>query len=197
MNIELLSALALFAFVSSISPGPNNLILLSSGISFGARRCIALLLGINLGFMVMILTIGLGMGEVFKHFPILYECLKWISTAYLLYLAYKIASSASTITTEQTHTQPMTFIQATLFQWVNPKAWSMALSAIAVYAPSNKLESTLIVAVIFAIINLPCILSWLLVGDKLSEVLKDKRKVQALNYFLAFLLVASVLPTVL
>ncbi|MBQ4809726.1 LysE family translocator [Pseudoalteromonas luteoviolacea] len=196
MNIELLSALALFAFVSSISPGPNNLILLSSGISFGTRRCLSLLFGINLGFMVMILAIGLGIGEVFKHVPVLYDWLKWISTIYLLFLAYKIACS-SAINTDQSQAKPMTFLQAALFQWVNPKAWSMALSAIAVYAPSFKLESTLLVAIIFTLINLPCILSWLLAGDKLSETLKNKRKVQFLNYFLALLLVMSVLPTIL
>ncbi|KZN39767.1 LysE family translocator [Pseudoalteromonas luteoviolacea] len=195
MTIELLSAFALFAFVSSISPGPNNLILLSSGIAYGTKRSLSLLFGINIGFMAMILAIGLGIGELFATSPNLYTWLKWISTIYLLYLAYKVARS-STIQTQQPHKAPMTFTQAALFQWVNPKAWSMALSAIAVYAPSTSMESTVLIAAVFAAINLPCILSWLLAGDKLSELLNDEKSVQYLNYFLALLLVVSVLPTI-
>ncbi|MBQ4836551.1 LysE family translocator [Pseudoalteromonas luteoviolacea] len=195
MTYELLYALSLFAFVSSITPGPNNLILLSSGITFGTRRCIRLLLGINLGFAAMILLVGAGIGELFTRFAVLHEVLKWLSAAYILYLAFKVASTTPIEFESHVTAQPMTFFEAVMFQWINPKAWSMSLSAITIYTPSTHFSSVVLVAVVFSLINLPCILSWLLVGTKLSKLIKHPKYFRALNLVLAFVLVASIVPT--
>ncbi|ESP92365.1 LysE family translocator [Pseudoalteromonas luteoviolacea] len=195
MTYELLYALSLFAFVSSITPGPNNLILLSSGLKFGARRCISLLLGINLGFTAMILLVGAGIGELFTRFVMLHEVLKWLSAAYILYLAFKVASATPFEFESHSTGQPMTFFEAVMFQWINPKAWSMSLSAITIYTPSTHFSSVVLVAVVFSLINLPCILSWLLVGTKLSKLIKHPKYFRALNLVLAFVLVASIVPT--
>lgn len=134
MSLDMLVALSVFCLVSSITPGPNNLMLLSSGINFGLRRSIGHLLGVALGFNAMVILMGLGVSQVFISYPNSYQVLKYLSIAYLMYLAYKIANSA-TLGDGKDRQAPINFIQAALFQWVNPKAWSMALSVNAVYAP--------------------------------------------------------------
>jgi threonine/homoserine/homoserine lactone efflux protein len=124
-----LSALTLFVFVSSITPGPNNLMLLSSGTRFGFRRTIPHMLGIGVGFMVMIALVGLGLAQLFLLYPPLHLALKIVSITYLLYLAWKIATSEPPTADEAETGKPMTFLQAAAFQWVNPKAWTMTLTA--------------------------------------------------------------------
>ena len=131
MNTELLIALITFCFVSSITPGPNNLMLLSSGLNFGLRRSISHLLGVAIGFSVMVLLVGIGVSQLFQSLPASYTVLKWVSIVYLGYLAYKIANN-HTIDEVASDAKPFTFMQAALFQWVNPKAWTMALSVNAV-----------------------------------------------------------------
>ncbi len=129
---ELLVAFVLFAFVSSITPGPNNTMLLSSGVNFGFNRTVPHMLGISCGFAVMVLAVGLGLGAVFKAYPLLYTVLRYAGAAYLLYLAYKIATSGPVRDTGGQEGRPMSFLAAAAFQWVNPKAWVMAIGAIVV-----------------------------------------------------------------
>jgi len=127
MTYDLIVALAAFAFVTSITPGPNNLMLMASGANFGFRRTIPHMLGVGLGFTVMIVLVGVGLAQIFEAYPEARTALKIISVIYLLYLAWKIANAAAPTSAEEAGT-PITFIQAALFQWVNPKAWSMAFS---------------------------------------------------------------------
>lgn len=193
MNVELLIALAAFAFVSSITPGPNNLMLMTSGTNFGFRKTVPHMLGVGLGFTFMVVLVGLGVIQIFDLFPVSYQILKVLSVAYLLFLAFKIAKT-SEITEGSAQKRPMTFIQAALFQWVNPKAWTMAVTAISVYAPNKELMAVIIVAGVFGLINLPCICSWITLGQKIKYLLASERSLKYFNYSMAALLIVSVVP---
>ncbi len=126
MDQTTLAALAAFALVSSITPGPNNMMLMASGANFGLRRTVPHALGVGIGFTLMIVLVGVGLMGLFDLFPVLNIALKVVSVVYLLWLAWKIANAAAPDTDTGARGKPMTFVQAMLFQWVNPKAWSMA-----------------------------------------------------------------------
>ncbi len=192
MTFEILTALALFALISSITPGPNNLMLMSSGANFGFRRTMPHLLGVTLGFMLMLILVGLGVMQVFDLFPSSYLILKVFCVAYLFYLAFKIATSNGQQASNH-NSDPFTFTQAALFQWVNPKAWAMALSAIGLYAPDKNLLSVFIVSIVFGVVNLPCVCSWTLLGQKLQHYLGNPIRLKVFNYIMAGLLIVSVL----
>lgn len=194
MSIEVLWALALFSFVSSITPGPNNIMLMNSGASYGFKQTLPHMLGVGLGFTLMVALVGLGIMQIFEQFPLSYQVLKVLSIGYLLYLAYKIASSSSAINNNSDQAKPFTFLQAAMFQWVNPKAWTMALTAISVYAASTDFYAVLFVAVVFGLVNFPCISLWVFMGQKLQRVLSQQQHLKMFNITMAFLLVLSVLP---
>jgi threonine/homoserine/homoserine lactone efflux protein len=193
MSYELISALALFAFVSSITPGPNNLMLMASGANFGFRRTIPHMLGINLGFVFMCLVVGVGLAQVFDTYPVSYTILKTFSIVYLLWLAWKIAHAAPIKSQDATGT-PMTLLQAAAFQWVNPKAWAMVLTAISVYTPAQTVQMVILVALIFASINLPSIGTWTVLGQQMARFLTSPRRLVVFNWAMALLLVASLYP---
>ncbi len=195
MNYDLISALALFAFVSSITPGPNNLMLMSSGLNYGFRMTLPHLLGVAIGFTLMVVLVGLGVMTLFDSFPMSYQILKVLSIAYLLYLAGKIALSSNADANSFSKSKPMTFIQAALFQWVNPKAWTMALTAITIYAPSRNLAAILLVALVFGLVNLPCVSLWVATGKRMQVILKEPKHLRAFNVTMALLLVMSLYPT--
>ncbi|EEB77489.1 translocator protein, LysE family [marine gamma proteobacterium HTCC2148] len=200
MTVELFTGLALFSFVSSITPGPNNLMLMASGANFGFRRTLPHMLGVGLGFTAMVTLVGLGLVGLFEAYPLSYEVLKVVSVVYLVYLAWKIATSAAPAGKEvsaDTQGKPITFIQAVLFQWVNPKAWTMALTALTVYAPSQNFLSVLLVAVVFGGINLPCVSLWTLLGQQLQRLLTSRRRLVVFNVSMAVLLVVSLYPVLL
>jgi len=200
MTVELFTGLALFSFVSSITPGPNNLMLMASGANFGFRRTLPHMLGVGLGFTAMVTLVGLGLVGLFEAYPLSYEVLKVVSVVYLVYLAWKIATSAAPAGTEvsaDTQGKPITFIQAVLFQWVNPKAWTMALTALTVYAPSQNFLSVLLVAVVFGGINLPCVSLWTLLGQQLQRLLTSRRRLVVFNVSMAVLLAVSLYPVLL
>ena len=194
MNFEVLSALIIFAFVSSITPGPNNLMLMNSGANFGFKKTIPHLLGVGIGFTLMIALVGLGVIELFDAIPLSYDILKVLSIVYLLYLAFKIASSTGNLEQKSSSAKPFTFIQAALFQWVNPKAWTMALTSISIYAPSNSLSAVLLVAIVFGIVNLPCISFWIVLGQKIQVLLTDQKRLRVFNISMAILLILSLYP---
>lgn len=196
MTYELLFALIAFAFVSSITPGPNNMMLLASGANFGFGRTIPHMLGIGIGFTIMVAIVGLGLMQIFDLWPTSYTILKVTSAAYLMWLAWRIANAASPEDTEA-GTTPMTFMQAALFQWVNPKAWTMALTAITLYAPGRELLSVLIVAAIFGTVNLPAVSVWTLLGQQMRVILSNQRRLLAFNWTMAALLILSLLPSFL
>ena len=193
MTTDLLAALSLYAFVSSITPGPNNLMLMASGANFGFWRTIPHMLGIGVGFTVMILLVGIGLMQVFDAFPVSYIVLKVLSVIYLVWLAWKIAHAGAPEAGQQGG-RPLTFLQAALFQWVNPKAWSMALTAITLYAPDRTLWAIGLVAAVFGAFNLPSVSCWTVLGQQMQRVLTSPQRLAVFNWTMAGLLLASLYP---
>jgi len=195
MSAETFSALLVYAFVTSITPGPNNLILLTSGVNFGFWRTVPNMLGISAGFASLLLGVGLGLGALLAAFPALHTVLKFAGGAYLLYLAWRIASSRSLAKDGETDTRPMTFLEATAFQWVNPKAWVMAVTAMAVYTnPERPFLSVLIVVIAFTLVNLPSVSSWAGFGMALRGFLADPVRLKWFNIAMGVLLAATLWP---
>lgn len=165
--------------------------LLASGMNFGVRRSLPHMLGIGVGFVIMIILMGLGLTHLFDAFPLSYQILRVLSVLYLVYLAYKIATAAPPDSSPRSEGKPFTFLQAALFQWVNPKAWVMALSAITLYSPQRDLPSVLVVAIAFGIVNVPCVGVWTLLGEQLRRYLHGPKALRTFNYSMALLLLAS------
>ncbi len=194
MDIEILTGLAAFSFASSITPGPNNLMLMASGANYGFRRTIPHMLGVGLGFVFMVVMVGVGLVQVFNAVPASHTALKVVSVIYLVYLAWRIATAAPPADGEQAQGRPFTFLQAAAFQWVNPKAWTMALTSVAIYAPSQSLLAVGLVAVVFGIINLPCVSAWTLLGRQLRHFLESPSRLKVFNGVMAALLLLSLYP---
>lgn len=195
MSADVFLALLAFAFVSSITPGPNNFMLLASGVNFGFRRSLPHMLGIGAGFVALLLAVGFGLGAVLTAYPQLHLALKIAGGAYLLYLAWRIAMSRSMSAREDEAARPMTFLEATAFQWVNPKAWVMALTAMAIYtSPEAPFATVILVAAAFGIVNLPCVSSWAAFGTALRGFLSDPRRLKWFNIAMGLLLAASLWP---
>lgn len=190
---DLLLALLTYAFVTSVTPGPNNLMLMASGANFGFRRSLPHMIGVSLGAVVMVLVLGLGLAGVVTGWPPAMLGLKAISTVYMLWLAWKIAH-ATAPDAAQGRVLPMTLVQAMAFQWVNPKAWAMALGAVAAYLPDPTPLGCLLVAVAFATINLPSVAIWAAAGQGLRRWLQAPARLRAFNWTMAVLLVASLWP---
>lgn len=193
MQPELLAALAAFAFVSSITPGPNNVMLLASGVNFGFRRTVPHMLGISFGHVLQVFLIGMGLAGLFLAWPPARTALQVLAAAYFLWLAWKIAHAAAP-QPGAPGGRPMTALQAAAFQWVNPKAWVMGLSAISLYAPGQDLWAVLIVAGVFALVNLPSVAVWAGLGVLLARALQTPRWRQRFNWTMAALLLASLWP---
>ena len=158
LSLDLLLGFALFALVTSITPGPNNTMLLASGVNFGFNRTIPHMLGITCGFFVLVVAVGFGLGAVFQTYPILYTVLRYVGAAYLLYLAWKIAHSGPVGDSAEGEAKPISYLGAAAFQWVNPKAWIMAIGAISTYTPmQGYFTNVVVIAAVFAIINLPSV----------------------------------------
>ncbi len=173
------------------------MMMLASGVNYGFRRSMPHLLGISLGFCFMIVAVGLGLAALFQQFPVLHTLLKVAGTLYMLWLAYKIATSNSRI--EGKNGTPMTFLQACAFQWVNPKAWMMALGALSTYpvAGTAYFPQVFLVAVVFGVFNGPCVAVWLGLGTGLKKYLDQAVYLKVFNYLMAALLVASLYPIAL
>ncbi|MCJ2141873.1 LysE family translocator [Methylobacterium sp. E-066] len=194
MSFDLLLAVSAYAFVTSITPGPNNAMLLASGVNFGFRRSIPHVLGIAIGFSVMVLAVGLGLGAVFAAVPALHSVLQGAGMLFLLYLAFNIARSGGGGSAGG-RPRPMSFLQGALFQWVNPKAWIMALGAVTTYAAkTGSVTDMLGIAALFAVINAPCVAIWAWMGRVLRDRLADPVRRRAFNVCMAALLVASLVP---
>ena len=193
MSLDLLLALAVFAFATSITPGPNNLMLMASGANFGFRRSVPHMLGIGLGFVVMLVLVGLGLIRVFELYPVSHTILKVAAVAYMTWLAWKTATAAGPA--NATHApRPLTFLQAAAFQWVNPKAWAMALTALTIYAPDRSLGAVLVVALVFGAINLPAVSVWTVLGQQVARLLRSHRQRVIFNVTMAALLLLSLVP---
>lgn len=195
MTYDLLFALVTFAFVSSITPGPNNLMLMASGANFGFRRSLPHMLGISIGHSFQVCMIGLGLGQLFKSYPTAQLILQIASTAYLLWLAWKIANAAPPSESEAKG-KPFTFLQAAAFQWVNPKAWYMGIYAITNYTPEGFTvwAGALTVALVFAMTNFPSIMVWTTMGIQVKRLLTRPRLLRIFNWTMAALLVLTLYP---
>ncbi|UCP12333.1 LysE family translocator [Pseudomonas sp. MM213] len=198
LSLDLLLGFALFALVTSITPGPNNTMLLASGVNFGFNRTIPHMLGITCGFFVLVVAVGFGLGAVFQSYPLLYTVLRYVGAAYLLYLAWKIAHSGPVSDGENGESKPISYLGAAAFQWVNPKAWIMAIGAISTYTPmQGYFTNVIVIAAVFALINLPSVGVWAACGTLLHNVLKDRRWLRVFNWGMAALLVVSLYPLML
>ena len=195
MPLDLLVALIGFAAATAWTPGPNNLMLLASGVNFGFMRTIPHLLGINFGFPAMIVLVGLGLGGIFTAIPQFFLVLKVLGIAYMLWLAWHIANAGPMDAEAKSAAKPMRFHEAVLFQWVNPKAWAMALTGAATYTvPAHYLLSHFTIAATFLVVNLPGACAWIGFGVGLRKLLQDPVRVRVFNITMAVLLVASLLP---
>lgn len=194
MTVELLIALIGFALVSSVTPGPNNMMLLASGANFGLRRSVPHMLGISIGHSFMVTLVGLGLGQAFVIYPLAFSVMQVLSVVYLTYLAWKIANAAPP-EAARAQGKPFSFLQAAAFQWVNPKAWYMSVTAVTNYTPdSGLLTGALIVAGVFAMTNLPSITLWAGMGTQLRRVLTNPVRLRAFNWTMATLLMLSLWP---
>lgn len=195
MSYELFLALLGFAFVTSVTPGPNNMMLLASGVNFGLRRTVPHMLGISLGHALMVFLVGLGLASIFTAWPPALTVLKVVSVAYMLWLAWKIAHAGAP-GTGKASAQPMTFLQAAAFQWVNPKAWAMALGAVAAYVPTPSVQAYALVALVFSAVNLPSVTVWAAAGQAVRRWLEGPGRLRVFNVTMAVLLVVSLWPVV-
>lgn len=194
MPLDTFAALVLFAFTTSITPGPNNMMLFTSGVNFGFRRTIPHMLGIGAGFLSLLLGVGLGLGALLHTVPLLYTVLKFAGGAYLLWIAWKIGSSRS-LSEGKTSAAPMSFLSAAAFQWINPKAWVMAVTPMATYTnPELYFISVLMVGFAFALVNVPSVSSWAGFGSALRDWLSDPVRLKWFNISMAILLVLSLWP---
>jgi threonine/homoserine/homoserine lactone efflux protein len=194
MPLDTFAALVLFAFTTSITPGPNNMMLFTSAVNFGFRRTIPHMLGIGAGFLSLLLAVGLGLGAVLHTVPALYTGLKFAGGAYLLWIAWKIGSSRS-LSEGKSSAAPMSFLSAAAFQWINPKAWVMAVTAMATYTnPNLYVVSVLIVGLAFALVNVPSVSTWAGFGSALRDWLSDPARLKWFNITMALLLVLSLWP---
>lgn len=193
MGTEILTALVVFVLATSLSPGPNNLMLLASGANFGFRRTIPHWAGISVGFQSMIFITGAGLNQVFEIWPVSMTALKFISVGYLLWLAWRIANAAAPRSGES-ESSSLTLLQAATFQWVNPKTWTMALTSLSVYAPGRDTQGVLIVATAFLFAFAVSGSVWISVGQQLTRFLNSSGRLVVFNWTMAGLLVASLYP---
>ncbi|WP_375261098.1 LysE family translocator [Palleronia sp.] len=190
MTSDSFLAFVLFAAVATGTPGPNNLMVMASGANFGLRRTVPHILGIALGFALMIALVATGMAQVFGLFPWLEGTLLAASALFLLYLAWKIANAAPP-EADRPQGRPLTFLQAAGFQWINPKSWALALTSVAVYVEPSQ---ALIAAMIFAAVALPLVTIWTVAGAWIGRLLRTPRALRLFNIAMAALLVGTMIP---
>ena len=195
MTPDYLLALTTFCLVTSLTPGPNNIMLMASGINYGVRRTLPHAAGILVGWPLMVLLVALGLGRVFEIVPAAYTVLKILSSVYILWLAWRIATAVPAEEGAVKAGAPMTFLGAAAFQWVNGKAWFMAVSSIAAFTlAGNYAASVAAIVICFATTGIVSSTSWTLFGAGLRRVLTDPRYFRWINIFLALTLVASLWP---
>ena len=194
-----LLGLVLFALSMSATPGPNNVMVTSSGATYGFRRTLPHVLGISVGFPVMVLLVGLGLGSVFVAYPVVHKALKIVGVAYMLWLAARIAMAGRPeVNAANGRARPLTFFEAAAFQWVNPKAWIIAVAAVATYAglAGNLWVETVMIAGVFMFVTLPAVSGWAMIGSGVGAVLSTDRQFRLFNGAMAALLVLSLIPMI-
>lgn len=194
MTAATLLALAGFAFATSITPGPNNMMLFASGVNFGFRRTIPHMLGIGAGFFSLLIGVGLGLGALLATFAVLDLIFKVACGVYMLWIAWKIGNTHE-IGEASADARPLTFLEAAAFQWINPKAWAMAVTAMATYTSADTFfVSVVLVGIVFALVNLPSVSCWAGFGSVLRDWLSVPPRLKWFNISMAILLVLSLWP---
>jgi threonine/homoserine/homoserine lactone efflux protein len=194
MRTEVFAAMAAFCFVSGATPGPNNLMLMTSGVNFGFRRTLPHLFGVVLGFCVMVALVGVGLDAIFSRFPALLPAMRYLGAAYMLWLAWKIAF-AGPVRDGQARGAPLGFFGAAAFQWINPKAWVMAVTALTAYSVvDNYTVNVIIIALVCLAVGLPSSGSWAMLGSGMRRALANPRIARPFNFTMAALLIASIVP---
>lgn len=184
---------ALFAVVTSFTPGPNNAMLLASGVNYGFQRTLPHILGITIGYAVMFAAVALGVGEIFAAEPRLYAALQIFSVIYMLWLAWRIANAGNA--KSETAREPLTFMQAALFQWINPKGVAIAIAAAANFLKPATLAIDLpIMLALILFVSLTSASTWALFGQGVRGLLASERRRTIFNWTMAVLLIASLWP---
>jgi threonine/homoserine/homoserine lactone efflux protein len=193
--MEYIYAVVLFALSASITPGPNTVMVMSSGLNFGARKTLPLMGGICIGFTAMVFLVGVGFSSIFSIYPELHFFIKCVGVLYLLYLAYLIASSNDSVK-DNNQNKPLTFVQGALFQWVNVKAWVVATGAVAAFTNGAEefFVQILVLTTIFFLVSFPSVAIWLLFGVLLKKLLSSTKSRKWFNMGMAALLALSVVP---
>ncbi|MCO7636683.1 LysE family translocator [Kerstersia gyiorum] len=198
MELATFYSFLVYSLVTAITPGPNNIMLTASGLNFGFRRSIPHILGVAMGFGVMVAVVGLGIGNLLKSSPALFETIRVLGIFYLLYLSWRIATAGASSSSSNTRGRPLGFVGAALFQWVNPKSWIITLSAVTSYTSNTNGSLTLFLTLglIYTIVSLPAVSAWAYMGSRLQDLAADARRMRWFNWSMALLLASSVLPSI-
>jgi threonine/homoserine/homoserine lactone efflux protein len=195
MTYDLFMGLVVFAAIAAFTPGPNNTMLMASGINFGFKRTVPLVLGVMIGFPFMIACIGLGLGKIFDFYPVIYTVMKYMGAAYMLWLAWKIANEKQAHETEGAVGKPITFFQACALQWVNPKAWIMAVTSLSAYTmASSYYTGVAFVVAVAMVMGIGSATTWAMFGVGLKHILHDPRYFRLINLVLGLSLAGSLVP---
>ncbi len=198
MPLDVFLALVTFSIAMTFTPGPNNIMLAASGVNFGFARTIPHMAGVSIGFLVLVLACGTGLGLVFAAVPSLQLALKIAGAVYMLWLAFKVATAHQARDNGNGPARPFTFLQAAAFQWVNPKGLVAALSAIAIYMrPGHERQDLAVMLAVFALVTAGSVMTWAGFGVALRRLLRDPVHARIFNAAMALLLVASIVPMVI
>ena len=197
IEFKLFFALISYYFVMFVTPGPNNAMLTASGVKFGFKKTIPHMLGIPFGHVIQITLVCFGLGNLFQKYPLIQFYLKWICFIYLLYLGWKIIGSF--VDNEKETGRPLKFYEGAFFQFINPKAWVVALTAATAFFPNeeNFIVATSFVAVTAPFICLPSISLWAFFGSSIKLIIKNKKIKKIVEYLLAALLVITAIIIVI
>ncbi len=185
------------AFVTSITPGPNNTMLLQSGGHYGLRATVPLMLGIAVGLTLVIGSVGMGLGNLLVRQPTVYLALRYACVAYMLYLVWRIGTAGKIDASDHEGDRPVRFTEAMVFQWINPKVWLLALGAFTAYEVEGSVsDDVLLITATCTLINAPCVVAWAGFGAGVRDVLSTPRRVNAFNWTMAALLALSIIPLI-
>lgn len=197
-DLSLWLSMAGFAVATSITPGPNNTMLLASGVNFGFRATLPHALGISLGGLVLWVVVGLGLGQLFLQWPLVQDAMRVMGLIYVVYLAYRTWTSSGSPHAKAQAAKPLSPWSAAAFQWVNPKVWFMVLGYFGSFMPhSPSTTEVLLASIWFSLFNFPCISLWAYVGERMQIYIADLKYRRMFNASMALLLVASMLLMVL
>ncbi|MGI4992349.1 LysE family translocator [Halobacteriovorax sp. GFR7] len=187
----MLIGLLIFAAIGLITPGPNNVLLLNSGLKFGYRKSVFHILGIGFGLFSLFLTVGNGVSKFFSQYPFIESILQILCSLYLVYLSYKIINTSTDLSDESNDTEPMSFLNAFLFQWMNPKAWTLALTVISIYNGIQFENPIFIISVCFLVVSLITSSLWVVFGLQIKKILKNAKQERILNIFMGCSLLST------